>query len=247
MPIMSELMSVLKTGRKVPQPENAFNAQRFLFDNNSDMVIFDIGAYIGEVTKIYGKLFPSAKIYCFEPFDGSFQKLASLSDNKLVHPYQMAFSDQLGKTKLYVNEDLTCNSFFPRPKSGPTYYSRKAEHVGQIEVDSMTIDAFCEQKDIEHIDVLKLDVEGAELRVLKGACDKLSKRAITLIYTEVMFAVHYEGGCMFHEIAGFLEQYGYTLFNLYNLKRAKNGQIRWGNAIFLSPQFRDRVNEMRCV
>jgi FkbM family methyltransferase len=247
MTIMSELMSVLKCGRKVPQAEDAFDAQRFLFDNDSNMVIFDVGAYIGEVTKVYGRLFPSARIYCFEPFDGSFQKLVRLSDNKLVHPHQMALSDQPGKIKLYVNEDLTCNSFFPRPTSGPTYYSLKAEHTGQIEVDSMTIDAFCEKENIKQIDIVKLDVEGAELRVLKGACDKLSKHAISLIYTEVMFTVHYEGGCMFHELTGFLEQYGYTLYNLYNLKRAKNGQIRWGNAIFLSPQFRDRVNEMQCV
>lgn len=247
MTIMSELMSVFRCDRKAPQMGNAFDAQRSFFDNDGNMVIFDVGAYIGEVTKIYIGLFPCAKIFCFEPFDDSFQKLERLSNNKLVHPYQMAVSDHIGKIKLYVNEDLTCNSFFPRPKGGPTYYPRKAEHIDQIEVDTITIDTFCERKKIEQIDILKLDVEGAEMRVLKGACDKLSKHAISLIYTEVMFTAHYEGGCMFHELTGFLEQYGYTLFNLYNLKRAKNGQIRWGNAIFLSPRSRAKVNETQCV
>jgi hypothetical protein len=60
-----------------------------------------------------------------------------------------------------------------------------------------------------------------------------------------MFVSHYEGGCMFHELTTFLEQYSYTLFNLYNLKRAKNGQLRWGNAIFLSPQVRARIDEAK--
>ena len=51
-----------------------------------------------------------------------------------------------------------------------------------------------------------------------------------------MFIAHYEGGCLFHEITGLLEKHDYSLFNLFNLKRAKDGQLRWGNAIFLSPE-----------
>jgi len=39
-------------------------------------------------------------------------------------------------------------------------------------------------------------------------------------------------------LAALLDQYGYSLFDVYNLKRAKNGQLRWGNAIFLSPHVR---------
>ena len=111
----------------------------------------------------------------------------------------------------------------------------------KIEVDTITIDGFCTQENIRRIDILKLDVEGAEIRALKAAHNILSDRAVTLIYTEVMFIPHYEGGCLFHEVAGWLKRYEYALFNLYNLKRARNGQLRWGNAIFLSPQARTIV------
>jgi hypothetical protein len=159
----------------------------------------------------------------------------------------MAVSDYVGKTKLYVNADLTCNSFFPRPACGPRYYPEKAENIGEIIVDMTTIDHFCNQANIERIDILKLDIEGAEIKALSGACDILSKHAVYLIYTEVMFVSHYEGGCMFGELGGFLEKYGYTLFNLYNLKRAKNGQLRWGNAIFLSPQARARISDTHSI
>jgi FkbM family methyltransferase len=247
MTIMNELISVFRRDRKSSKTESAFESQRLFFDSNSNMTIFDAGAYIGEVTRTYMDIFPGARIYCFEPYAESFHQLEKLSENKMVRTYQTAVSDHIGKTKLHVNVDLTCNSFFSRPKSGPAYYPEKAQNVGEIEVDTTTIDSFCERENIEWIDILKMDVEGAEKKVLNGARDKLSKHNIYLIYTEVMFVPHYEGGCMFHELTGFLEQYGYSLFNLYNLKKAKNGQLRWGNAIFLCPQARVKVERVKSV
>jgi hypothetical protein len=76
---------------------------------------------------------------------------------------------------------------------------------------------------------------------LKGASKRLANKQIKLIYSEVMFVPHYEGGCLFHDISGFLSQYNYSLFNLYNLKQARNGQIRWGNSIFVSPEIRTHI------
>jgi hypothetical protein len=61
------------------------------------------------------------------------------------------------KTTPHVNADLSCNSFFPRPKNRPKCYPEKAENIGEIEVDTTTIDNFCNRESITRIDILKLE------------------------------------------------------------------------------------------
>jgi len=226
---------------KDPKIENPFQAQKRLFDKATSLVIFDVGAYVGDITRTYRNIFPEATIYCFEPFPDSFKKLSRLTDGKFVKCYQLALCEVNGRAKLQVDSDPSCNSLFSRPKSGARYYSNKAQNIGQIEVETKTLDTFCNRENISEIDILKLDVEGAEIKVLQGASEKLGKKHIGLIYTEVMFVPHYECGCLFYEVSGFLFQYGYTLFNLYNLKRARNSQLRWGNAIYVSPYLRTQI------
>jgi FkbM family methyltransferase len=227
--------------------KDPFEAQRIFFENSAPLIIFDVGAYTGKITIEYKKIFPRSTIYCFEPFPDSFRELQQLSGDRSIKTYQIAISDRQDKTTLYLSADPTCNSFFPRPTAGVKYYSQKAGSAGETEVDTTTIDQFCNTENISQIDILKLDIEGAEIRALKGASDKLSKHAISIIYTEVMFVRHYEGGCLFHELTTLLEYYGYSLFDVYNLKRAKNGQLRWGNAIFLSPEVRIKFEKSTCV
>ena len=224
--VMRTLFSIFGRDKKSKHLENAFSAQRHFFSCTSQPIIFDVGAYIGEVARTYREIFSRAQLYCFEPFPDSFRELEKFSADPMVKLYPVAISDQVGKITLNVNTDLSCNSIFPRPRNKPAYYPAQAQNVAHIEVNTTTIDSFCHQENIERIDILKLDVEGAELKALKGAHHILSQQAVYLLYTEVMFIPHYEGGCLFHEIVGLLDQYGYSLFNLFNLKRAKDGQLR---------------------
>lgn len=221
--------------------EDPFLVQKSLFKDSKQLTIFDVGAYVGDIATTYRDIFPEATIYCFEPFPESFEKLCQLADGKFVKPYQIALCETNGRAKLQVDSDRSCNSLFPRPKTGAKYYSNNSHNIGKIEVETQALDTFCNKENISDIDILKLDVEGAEIKVLKGASERLRNKQIRLIYTEVMFVPHYEGGCLFHEVSGLLAQYGYTLFNLYNLKRARNGQLRWGDTIFVSPQIRSRM------
>ncbi len=246
MSMRSIIRTWIRSDKSSLNVENPFLVQKLLFAGEKHLVVFDVGAYVGDITTAYVEIFPQATIYCFEPFPNSFKELSRLAKSRSIKPYQIALSNQEGKAKLLVNTDRSCNSMFPRPTTGTKYYSESSRNIGQIEVETQILDTFCDTEGIADIDILKLDVEGAELKVLNGALGKLRDKQIKLIFAEVMFVAHYESGCLFHEVSDFLSRYDYTLFNLYNLKRARNGQLRWGNAIFLNPQMQARI-ESTCL
>ena len=161
--------------------EDPFPLQKLLLGGEKHLIVFDVGAYIGKITNAYAKIFPQATIYCFEPFPNSFQELSRTVKSKSIKPYQIAFSNQKGKSKLLINTDQSCNSMFPRPTTGAKYYSESSQNVGQIEIETQILDTFCETEGIADIDILKLDVEGSELNVLKGATRKLTEKQIKII------------------------------------------------------------------
>ena len=228
------------------QKRDAFLEQKELVNNIETPVIFDVGAYIGEVVSKYRKLFPRAFIYPFEPFSDSFRVIQEkFKDFNLVKPYQLAFSERAGKASFFVNPDKSCNSLLSPESNKTKYASGTEEAITAIDVNLMTIDQFCEKELISEINILKLDVEGAELMVLRGAFEMLSRHSIGIIYTEIMFAPHYKGGVLFYDLCEFLADFGYTLFNFYEIKSAANGQLRWGNAIFVSPNIRKNVIDVR--
>lgn len=232
---------------KAVKRNKPFEVQKRLLGGAADLVIFDVGAYVGEVAATYKRLFPQSTIYCFEPFPDSFHKLNRLCRDASIKAHQIAFSDKEGKTTFNINVDLSCNSLLPPTESDFKCYSAKSIKDGEIQVETNTLDNFCAGDEIACIDILKLDVEGAEVKVLDGASSMLSKQAIKLIYSEVMFIPHYTNGCLFHELTAFLNKHGYTLLNFYHLKSAKNGQLRWGNAIFLSPEIRAGIKNPNAV
>jgi FkbM family methyltransferase len=194
------MTNILKNLLKLEKPslnnQDPFVAQKSLLAGQEDLLIFDVGAYIGDITDRYAKTFPNSTIFCFEPFPDSFEKLNTRA-NTNIKPFQIAISDENSSIKLNINTDKSCNSIFDRPEVGPKYYSDSSVNVAQIEVETKALDSFCSDENIGNIDILKLDAEGAELKILNGASEMLRHEKIKLIYSEVMFVAHYQGGVPF--------------------------------------------------
>ena len=104
--------------------------------------------------------------------------------------------------------------------------------IGQTIVNTETIDSFCSIHKIDKIDILKMDIQGAELLALKGAIKLLEEKKIGLIYTETYFRRQYNNQPLFHEISKFLADYGYYIQDIYSPIYGK-GSIAWCDAIFL--------------
>jgi FkbM family methyltransferase len=206
-------------------------------------VIFDVGANMGQTLENYAAVFPEATIHSFEPFLESYSHLkATASRYPSAVPHRLALADTAGERTFFVNPEWhTRNSLLPRPSEGRRYYRAGSDLAPSLTVQTETLDAFCSQHGVDRINILKLDVQGAEGMVLKGAKGLLSQEAIDLVFTEVMFVPHYEGGPLIHQLWRQLEEHRYSFFNLFDMSVASNGQLRYANALFLSSGTRARV------
>jgi FkbM family methyltransferase len=205
-------------------------------------VIFDVGAHKGETVARFRELFPAADIWCFEAFPDSASQLEQrFSADPAVHVTAAAVSDRAGSRTFYANANDSTNSLLPRNDASRRYYHSSASASETLSVDCITIDEHVQENKIDHIDILKFDIQGGELMAFEGARETLQNHRASLIYTEALFVPHYEGNPLFNDLWNHLAGYGYTLFDMYDLYRAGNGQLRFADALFVSPQVRQNV------
>jgi FkbM family methyltransferase len=219
-------------------------AQKDLLDRlgTRHPVIFDVGAHRGSTTARYRAAFPESRIFCFEPFPASSEVLKQRHQNDpSIEIIPLAVSNTPGTRTFYVNGFDAAHSLLPRPKKGRRYYPKHAGPDATIEVQVTTVDEFVRQRNLERVDVLKLDIQGGELMALHGAVDTINHKGVGLIYTEILFVELYADNPLFHEICAFLASLGFSLFSLYHLRTASNGQLRFGDALFVSREIRQKV------
>jgi FkbM family methyltransferase len=225
-------------------PSDPFEVQRQIIKElrKPSVTILDVGAFKGITVEAYRAKFPNAEIYCFEPFPDSVAVLRKkFANDDKVHIVPKAVAEESGRRAFYANEFDATNSLLPRPAFDRRYYPQKAGPKDVMEVEVTALDGFATVNGVSEIDILKLDIQGGELMGLHGAKALLQTGCISLIYTEIAFIPHYEGAPLFHEIWSFLVDFGYSLFDIFDIHRATNGQIRYGNALFVGESVRSNV------
>ena len=157
---------------------------KIINDNSKTRVtIFDVGCFQGNFSRsLKNKIKKEVNFHLFDPNPNLI-----LKDFKYE---ELAFSNIKGSKKFYLN------TFFPASGSSLNTihakdklwnFTRKlitgnlSKHFKSFDVKIDTIDNFCKEKNINFIDVLKIDTEGSELEVLEGAKNMLSKTNIILI------------------------------------------------------------------
>ena|SRR5438067_617319 len=109
---------------------------------------------------------------------------------------------------------------------------------GAEDVPITTLDAFCTEQSIPHINFLKIDTEGTDLRVLQGARDLLSRQAIDLVEVEAGANPANETHVPFEILKAHLESHGYLLFGIYDqfsqLYFTREPHLRRVNPLFIS-------------
>lgn len=171
--------------------------------------IFDVGAYKGGYSDFAVSILPNAHCYLFEGNKALFDKL------KYPMSYNVLLSDHAGKESFYrcLNKADELSSTFQR-----SVFSQ-VEFVEE-QVPCTTVDVFCAEKSIEYIDFLKVDVEGAELKVLQGSAELLRRQHIRFIQVEYG-GTYPDAGITFIEVMRFVNQFGYQAYELVGKKLIK--------------------------
>jgi len=161
-------------------------------------VFVDVGANIGYFTKLASKLVGnSGSVIAFEPMPAAL-KLLRLNSGDLsnVIIFPLALSDKKGKATFYIR------------KKGDTSSLIHDDAAKTVQVDVTTLDDALAER--YRIDVIKIDVEGSEIEVLRGGRAVLSKHR-PIVYFELLPSVSVERGIGLEAFMKFFEEFHYGL------------------------------------
>lgn len=190
-------------------------------------VILDCGANVGQMAGAFRAQFPKAKIYSFEPVSSVYEKLSQACKSIGVVPVHAAVSDRTGKTTINLTTGSEAHSLLSYQEGNPC--AQWTWVKGHEEVNVVALDDWCRQSNIcfDRVDILKLDIQGAELLALYGARELL--RSVKAIFLEVCFVPIYKDAPLFAEVDQFLREAGFHRRAVYPSDQPHN----WGDALYV--------------
>lgn len=183
-----------------------------IFTNLKELVndvdtIIDIGANSGQFTKTANYFFPEAKIYSFEPLVGLYnENVKKFHKIKKIEIFNLAFGNQVGQINFYKNEYGHISSALEISEKN-NFYPKNS--IQKIEVPITKVDLFFKDKPLTKNTLLKLDVQGFELEVLKGSINVLEN--INYVVIEANLEKLYNNQPTFSMVHSFLIEKGFDL------------------------------------
>lgn len=174
--------------------------------------IFDVGANVGLYSLLAASVNPTAKIYAFEPtasIQAEFETNLRLNQIQTVQIESFAVGATSASGFLHRSEGPTGDN------EGTNYVTAGKLRESDTEVHMISLDDFCQQRGIETIDLLKMDIEGGEYDALVGAKGLLARKAIHCLFIELLERVAVpQGGHTTVEVKHLLHQHGYTIYKV---------------------------------
>lgn len=222
-------------------PESVWDTACDLARRVDAHVVFDVGANRGTISRLFLDALPAARVFAFEPQHDLLVRLQEkFAGEPRLRAIGTALGERVGAVAFHRGANDATSSRYPRNVSGRRYYRSDFVMVGASEVPIDTMDAFCAKESIERVHLLKMDTQGGEHAILLGARELLEAGRVDIIVTEFFAVPHYEGAPLLDEIWSLLRRFGYGLYDLFCGPHGVNGQLRYGDAIFVSADFRAR-------
>lgn len=188
---------------------------------HSPMILLDIGCRWGFAEQFLdAKYHQRMKVFGFDPDAEECVRLMTSYSNLpegFIQCVPLALADRSGKRNLFITREPACSSLYPPIQyladNCPALECIKLEKVVSVDVD--TLANWMETMGLQSVDYIKVDTQGSELDILKGAGEYL--QTARCIDIEVEFNPIYEGQCLFWEVDAYLRSKGFMLWRMKNM------------------------------
>lgn len=214
------------------------NIKHFLKTNLKNPTIIEAGTASGYDTEWFCANFPDGKVYGFEPVPALFYKAVDRTknyNNVIIKNNALSYNDDI--TEMYISDmdgDIVESSSILKPKDHLTHHpSITFKH--KINVESIRLDNFIKNININKINLLWLDLQGFESVVLKNSPNAMS--ITEYIFTEINIIETYENTMLWSEFNPFMESRGFK--KIWDEIRPNDAQ---SNALFVNTNIIKDVN-----
>lgn len=190
-----------------------------IFSKEEKLIIFDVGANRGQTIDFFKKIYPKSFFYSFEPNKKLYHFLQKkYKENKNITLLNMGVSENDGELlfnecvfdETSTFETINKDSDYLKFKSKVLLTNVDEVMLAPYKVAVRSLDSFCKEKNIDTIDIAKIDVEGHELSVLKGMLYLLENVKVKVLQLEEHFDDQYENQT--NDIKMLLAKFGYKEF-----------------------------------
>lgn len=200
-------------------------------ERGKPICLVDIGAYDGSFTQVMARYCGISKGLLIEPLPHRAANLNQIFNSPEYTVLECALSAKGGTTEFEINEFEATSSILRIKRTIPELSTLKLGAGKIIECRTKTLDEIILENQISTIDLIKIDVQGAEHLVIEGATETL--KIAQMVWTEVSFKALYEGSSTFQDIYSLLNQAGFRLVELESGFRSPKGELLQSDALFV--------------
>lgn len=197
--------------------------------------VVDIGANIGQFSLVCRKRLPQAKIFAFEPLLEPARRFkAVFRGDQRTKIFQVAVGPVSQKIEMYISKSIDSSSLLPiGDAQSKIFPGTELSHKEVVYVEPLT--SYISNNMLSKYSLLKIDVQGYELEVLRG-CQELLNLFVA-VYVECSFIRLYQGQPLAYEVISWLDLQGFSLECIGAVTYHKNGLSIQGDFLFLRKGF----------
>lgn len=236
--VFVERLTGTRIFRHLPLGIDEYVDVRSRFPHHEFACFLDVGANIGQSALHIRQHFPRAEIHSLEPIASTFDQLVRNTRDQGIRAHHLALGASNGQIEasVQVNEGHSdLNTLVSKEQREALSNSGAKTETVRVR----TLEDFCRDAGITRIDFLKIDTEGFDLEVLKGAGPWLGEQRIPLVLVEVSMNRTNTFHAAFDEVKRFMDERDYHIFGLYEQThewRTNRPLLRRANVLFVSGQ-----------